>query len=100
MNKEDLSFTLTNEDGQEMINDIISIVPNSNNKEEPYIMFTDYSLDNNDEFIVKYGKLKSKNDEFYIQTELLSDEIEYIKKMQEDEIIKHVNDAIGETFHG
>lgn len=100
MNKEDLSFTLTNEDGQEMINDIISIVPNPNNNEEPYIMFTDYRLDDSDEFIVQYGKLQKKKEEFFILTELRNDEIEYIKKMQEDDIIKHVNDAIGETFHG
>ena len=100
MKKEDLSFTLTNEDGQEMINDIISIVPNENNAEEPYIMFTDYRLDDNDEFIVQYGKLQKNKDDFFIQTNLQTKEIEYIKKMQDDEIIQHVNEAIGEAFHG
>ena len=100
MKYEDLSFTMVNEDGEELINDILSIVPNERNTDEPYVVFTDYTLDAEDEFIKKYGRLGKKNNEYYIETNLSKEEIDYIKKGLEDEIVKYVNDVIEENLHG
>ena len=99
MKYEELSFTTTNEEGEELINDIISVVPNPNNSEEPYIMFTDYTLDKNDDFKNQYGKLIKEGDNYLVKTNLSNEEINYIKNAQEDEIIKHVNEAIEEALH-
>ena len=45
MKYEDLSFTMTNKDGIEMICDILAVVPNPEDKESPYVIYTDYTLD-------------------------------------------------------
>lgn len=95
----DLSFTSVNEDGLEVINDIIRIVPNNNSKDEPYIVFTDYRLDDNDEFINQYGKIIGADNSYAIETNLTKEEIEYIKRMLEDEIVQYVNNAIEENMY-
>lgn len=99
MKHEDLSFTVTDENGEEIINDITKIIPNEKNSEEPYIIFTDYTLDSNENFIEKYGKLVQEEDSFFIETNLSSMEIDYIKKISEDEVVQYVNDAIEENLH-
>ena len=53
----DLSFDIKTQDGEEVTCDILSVVPNEENKNEPYIVFTDYLLDENDEFILHFGKI-------------------------------------------
>lgn len=95
----DLSFTSINEDGLEVINDILKIVPNNNSKDEPYIVFTDYRLDDNDEFINQYGKIVGKDNSYAIETNISREEIEYINNMLEDEIVKYVNDALEENMY-
>ena len=62
MKYEDLSFTTVDENGIEMINDVTTIIPNKNNSSEPYVIFTDYTLDLNDEFVKKYGRLIYSDD--------------------------------------
>ena len=99
MKYDDLSFTLKNEEGEELINDILKVVPNEKNSEEPYVVFTDYSLDEKDEFVNKYGRLVKKKDNYYLETKITQEEIEYIKKKAEDEIVKYVNNAIEENLH-
>ena len=99
MRYEDLSFTTVDENGIEMINDVTTIVPNQNNSDEPYVIFTDYTLDLNDEFVKKYGRLIYNNDNFFIETNLSDMEIEYIKKMSEDEIVKYVNNVVEENLN-
>lgn len=99
MKYEDLSFSMVNENGEELINDILSVVPNLGNSDEPYVVFTDYTLDVNDEFIKRFGKLKTKDNNFYIETNLLDEEIAYIKNGLEDEIVKYVNETIEDNLH-
>ena len=99
MKYEDLSFTTVDENGIEMINDVTTIIPNKNNSSEPYVIFTDYTLDLNDEFVKKYGRLIYSDDSFFIETNLSDMEINYIKNMSEDEIVKYVNNAVEESLN-
>ena len=96
---EDLSFTTTGENGETVINDITSVIPNKNNKEEPYVVYTDYSLDAHDEFVTHYGRLVGEEDNFSIETKLSADEISYIEEMLQDEVVQYVNNTIGETLN-
>ena len=99
MKYEDLSFITKDENGEELINDITAVVPNINNSEEPYVVYTDYTLDSNGEFIKKYGRLMKEKENYYIETNLNFDEIDYINKTLNDEIVKYVNDTIEENLY-
>ncbi|MBR3139699.1 MAG: hypothetical protein IKF11_02375 [Methanobrevibacter sp.] len=99
MKYDDLSFTTIDENGIEMINDVTTIVPNQNNSDEPYVIFTDYTLDLNDEFVNKYGKLIQSDGHFYIETNLSDMEIAYIKDMSKDEIVSYVNSVVEESLN-
>ncbi len=39
INYKDLSFTVKNDKGEEIICDVLSVVPNEENKNEPYVVF-------------------------------------------------------------
>ena len=87
----DLSFDIKTQDGEEMTCDILSVVPNEENKNEPYIVFTDYLLDENDEFILHFGKIMERDGEYQL---LGIEDIETIQKIKEqlsDEIVSRVN---------
>ena len=94
MKYDDLSFTVKYENGKELINDITAIIPNKDNDDEPYVTYTDYTLDENDEFNTYYGKIINKNGESTIENNLSIGEIAYIKESLQDEIVKYVNDTI------
>ncbi len=98
MKYEDLSFTKINEDGIEMICDILAVVPNPDNKEEPYVIYTDYTLDDKDEFVNSYGKIVSENDEYTLKTVTDKKTIDLINKESEDEIVKYVNKEIQDNI--
>lgn len=98
MKYEDLSFTIKYDNGEELINDITGVVPNPENDEEPYVTFTDYTMDENDEFNTYYGKLVKKNDNYSLNTSLTKDEIRFIKANLEEEITKYVNDTIQDNL--
>lgn len=98
MKYEDLSFTTTNKDGLEVICDILSVVPNPTNSEEPYVIYTDYTMDDNDEFIKQYGKVIEVEGDYVLKT--IEDEktINLIKQEAEDETVKYVNEQIQENI--
>lgn len=98
MKYEDLSFTIKYDNGEELINDITAVVPNQYNREEPYVTFTDYTLNDEDEFNTYYGKLIKKGNDYDLSTELSEDEIRYIKFSLEDETTKYVNDTIQDNL--
>ena len=98
MKYEDLSFTIKYENGEELINDITAVIPNQYNREEPYVIFTDYTLDDNDEFNIYYGKLIKNHNRYDLSTDLTEDEIQYIKFSSEEEITKYVNDTIQDNL--
>ena len=56
MKYEDLSFTVKYDNGEELINDITAVIPNPKNNEEPYVTFTDYTIDEKGEFNTYYSK--------------------------------------------
>lgn len=98
MNFDDLSFEIET-NGRKYKCDILEVVPNDKNSDEPYVVFTNYDLDENDNFREMYGKLISINDEFNIDTELSDEEIKYIDTTREDEIVKYVNSAIEDAIN-
>lgn len=97
MKYDDLSFEVE-ENGVVLKCDILEVIPNKNNSEEPYVIYTDYSLDDNDEFKEKYGKLVTNNDNYYIEVNLSSEEIKIIEESRDNEIIHYVNDIISENI--
>ena len=99
MKYEDLSFTIKNDDGEDVICDIISVVPNEDNQDEPYVVFTDYMLDSNDEFVMQYGKVIEIDGEFVLKT--INDEnvVNKIKDALSDDIVSYVNDQVQENIH-
>lgn len=98
MKYEDLSFTTTNEDGLEVICDILTVVPNPINSEEPYVIYTDYTMDANDEFVKHYGKVIEVEGEYVLKNVTDPIQIEVIKKESQDEIVKYVNDQVQENL--
>ncbi|MDD4624551.1 MAG: hypothetical protein PHX40_04190 [Bacilli bacterium] len=96
---EDLSFVVKDEDGEGYICDVVSIIPNEENNSEPYVIFTDYFLDENNEFILQYGKLIKENDEDVLKPITDDNLINKIKEQSKDEIVSYVNQQILESYY-
>lgn len=94
MKYEDLSFTVKNKNGEDVICDVVSVVPNEANAEEPYVVFTDYMLDENDEFVMQYGKVIEVDGDFVLKTVSDPSIIEKIKDSLSDDIVSYVNEQI------
>ena len=93
MKKDDMSFEIE-ENGQTYKCDILGIIPNSEKSEEPYVIFTDYTLNDKDEIRRRYGRLVQHDDTFYIELKLTNEEMDYIEKNKDQEIIQYVNETI------
>ena len=98
MKYEDLSFNIINDDGLEVICDITAVIPNIENSEEPYVTYTDYMLDEHDEFVTYYGKIIMENDIPKLERIIDHDLIYKIKRLANDEIVKYVNDQVQENI--
>ena len=94
MKYEDFSFTVKYRNGEELINDVTAVIPNNDSPDEPYITFTDYSLDENNEFNTYYGKITEVDGQPVVSRDLTKYEILFIKDSLKDEIVKDVNNAI------
>ena len=79
MKYEDLSFTLKDDNGEDITCDILSVVPNEANLDEPYVVFTDYMLDEDDEFVLEYGKIVKDGEDFNLVRVSDPKEIDIIK---------------------
>ena len=99
MNYDDLSFTVKDANGNDVVCDIVSIVPNDENSKEPYIVFTDYMLDENDEFQLQYGKVVDSNGIYILDVVTDPVIIDKIKDGLTDEIVTYVNEQIQENMH-
>ena len=99
MNYDDLSFDVVNDDGIEVQCDILSIVPNDDNKNEPYVVYTDYMLDENDEFVLQFGKVIEDNGEYQLQRVTEKDAIMKIREQLTDDIVSYVNKKIQDNLH-
>lgn len=98
MKYEDLSFTLTDDYGEEVTCDIVSVVPNEIDDNKPYVVFTDYTLDDNDEFIMQYGQLVKENDEYTLVRVNNPKEVDIIKDALKDDIVSYVNKAVQDNI--
>ena len=98
MKYEDLSFTVKDDDGEDIICDILSVVPNEDNDEEPYVVFTDYMLDENDEFVLQYGKIVEENGEYTLQKVDDPKVVDLIKDGLKDDIVSYVNKAVQDNI--
>jgi hypothetical protein len=98
MKYEDLSFNITNKDGLEVTCDITCVIPNEENSEEPYVIFTDYTLDENDEFIEQYGKIIDVEGDPILK--VITDEniIAKIKEASQDEVVQYVNKEVQDNL--
>lgn len=98
MKYEDLSFTLKDDNGEDITCDILSVVPNEVNLDEPYVVFTDYMLDEDDEFVLEYGKLVKDGEDFNLVRVSDPKEIDIIKDGLKDDITAYVNKAVQENL--
>ena len=98
MKYEDLSFTVTDDNGEEVTCDIVSVVPNEQNEDEPYVVFTDYMLDDDDEFVLEYGKLVKEGEDYKIIRIDDPREIELIRDGLKDDITAYVNQAVQDNL--
>lgn len=62
---EDYSFTITNDDGLEVICDTLALIESEDN---PIVIYTDYTLDQNNKFNIFVSQLVSNGDSFSLQT--------------------------------
>ena len=93
MNIDDLSFEVE-DGGRKYKCDVLEVIPNKKNKDEPYVIYTNYDLDEDDNFVKRYGKLVTIDGQFNINTQLSTEEMKYINITREDEIVKYVNETI------
>ena len=98
MKYEDLSFTLKDDNGEDITCDILSVVPNEANLDEPYVVFTDYMLDEDDEFVLEYGKIVKDGEDFNLVRVSDPKEIDIIKDGLKDDITAYVNKAVQENL--
>lgn len=98
MKYEDLSFTIKDDNGEDITCDILSVVPNEANLDEPYVVFTDYMLDEDDEFVLEYGKLVKEGEDFNLVRVSDPKEIDIIKDGLKDDITAYVNKAVQENL--
>ncbi len=98
MKYEDLSFTIKDDNGEDITCDILSVVPNEANLDEPYVVFTDYMLDEDDEFVLEYGKLVKDGEDFNLVRVSDPKEIDIIKDGLKDDITAYVNKAVQENL--
>lgn len=99
MKYEDLSFTIKNKDGLDVICDITSVVPNEENEKEPYVVFTDYMMDDDNKFVYQYGKVVNVDGDYILK--VIDDEavVDKIKDQLKDEIVDYVNTQIQENIN-
>ena len=98
MKYKDLSFTVKDELGEDIVCDILSVLPNEENENESYVVFTDYMLDENNEFIMQYGKVIEESGEFKLLKVEDPKEIELIKDGLKDDIVSYVNKAVQDNL--
>ncbi len=99
INYKDLSFTVTNEEGEETICDVLSVVPNEENKNEPYVVFTDYLLDKNDEFVLQFGRVIEENGEYKLMGIEDTNIIKKIREQLENDVVSFVNKQFQDSLN-
>ena len=62
---EEMSFVITNDKGVEVKCDVLSVINDDDNK--TYIIYTDYTLNNNDEYNIYVSQMISEGDSFKLE---------------------------------
>ena len=88
MKYEDLEFTIIY-DGEEITCSILSLIPKDDI--ESYVVFTDHSLDEEGNLILKYGRLIKDNGEYELMAGITPNELDLIKKGFEDDLHDFAN---------
>ena len=85
---EDMSFTITNDNGVEVKCDVLSVINDDENK--IYILYTDYTLNENSEYNVYVSQMISDGDDFKIED---IDNLDLIPGFQEiyEDVKKQLN---------
>ena len=99
MKYDDLSFEMINEEGIKVICDITTIIPNPDNSDEPYVIYTDYFFDEKGEFKKYYGKIVEENGQPLLQKIQDEKTIDMIIKLSKDEVVKYVNDQVQDNLN-
>lgn len=94
MKYENMSFKAEDEDGNLITYDILSVVPNEEDEESPYVIFTDYMLEDDDDFIMQYGKIIKQGDDFAVQPIFDKLLIDRIKVESQDVVTNYVNNQV------
>lgn len=96
MKYSDLCFEMINDRGLLVNCDITKVIPNPENSEEPFVTYTDYMLDENDEFITMYGKVVFDGKEYKLVKITDQEIINKIVELSKDEVVTYVNKEIQE----
>ena len=82
MKKPDMSFTIVNHEGIELECDTLALIGPEEGEEffEPYIIYTDYSLDDNNLFNIYVAQITGEGEHFELKPVENYGDIEAIKK--------------------
>ena len=80
------------QNGKEVVCTIISLIPKEEN--EFYVVYIDEEKDENNNPILKYGKMLKKEDEYALAAGIDNDELEYIKEEFKEDLRKLANKII------
>jgi uncharacterized protein YrzB (UPF0473 family) len=92
-NYDDMNFTILDNNGKEVFCDIISLIPNEDNT-KTYVVFTDYSKDEDDNIVFMYGNLVIDGEDINLERNVSEDEVTYIKSKLGDDFCNHVIDYL------
>lgn len=92
MKYEDLEFTIMDKNNQIVNCNIVSLIPK--NDYESYVVFIDDTRDENDNVVLKYGKLVNVDDEYELRTGVEPYELEYIMDKFHEDLIDVANSII------
>ncbi len=89
-----LSFSFVNEFNENIVCDILKIIPNEIDSNEPYVLFNDNLLDQSGEEVLQYGKVVKENEGFVLKR--IEDEnlVERIKDLLVEDIYKMANELV------
>lgn len=89
MKYDDLEFTIMNNNNQIVNCNIVSLIPK--NDYESYVVFIDDTRDENDNVVLKYGKLVNVDDEYELRTGVEPYELEYIMDKFHEDLVDVAN---------
>ena len=98
MKYENLCFDIINDEGLEVTCDITAVIPNLDNRDEPYVMYTDYMLDENDNFVTYYGQIIEENGQSKLKRIVDQETINKIIELSKDEVVSYVNEQVQDNL--